>query len=115
MLESGHHTPEHDPKASDAAWLAKLWYYSADRQHKIDEPEIGEIVADIESYCRFRAKQDPEMGRAIVEAFESFRDPDPTLALHETAEDMRREAASLREALGLPPADTPAVQPPQGG
>lgn len=117
MIEADHNSAERDPRTDDAAQLADLYYYTMDRANKADpraSTEVREVAGSIASYCRFRALQDPEIGRAIVDAFEAFRDPDLTLALPETADDMRREAGWLREALGLPPADTPNEPPPAG-
>lgn len=104
--------PEKEPKRDDAAKLATLYYYVLDRAYKLPGPGFHDIAGDIEAYMDFRAEQDPEMGHAIVNALESFRDPDPTLATLDAARDIQQQANSIRETLGLLPADLPTELPP---
>ena len=59
MSETVPNNHEQDPKRDDAAQLARLYYYAADRANKVDEAELGEVVESIGSYCKFRAQQDP--------------------------------------------------------
>lgn len=111
---AGH---EKVPKRDDAAQLAELLYYSLDREHKVGQgddvllsvvqTEMSTIVDDIKNYIRFRAEQDPEMGQSILDTFESFRDPDPTLADLEPTQNMQAVANDVRETLGLPAQDLP--------
>jgi hypothetical protein len=103
---------EEEPKKKDAAQLAELFYYSLDRLHKTGDTEVGEIVESIRGYIDFRTQQDPEMAQAVVNALESFRDPDPKLADLESAQDMQKQANSAREVLGLPARGLPTEIPP---
>ncbi len=107
MTEAYANNNEVEPKKEDAAKLAELLYYALDRQCKVDESEIGEIVGSIEEYIDFRARQDPGMATALVGALESFRDPDPTLATTFASQGMQERANSAREVLGLPELDLP--------
>lgn len=103
-------TPEiaRDIRVDDAEQLATLLYYTLDREMKASDPadmEVSEVRQQIQGYLEFRAKQDPEIGRMLVGALESFQDPSPDLALPEAASEMRDTAASIRRNLELPHTD----------
>lgn len=114
---------EEEPKRKDAAQLADLLYYAHDREIKVrngesilrPETDIAELVESLEHYIDFRAQQDPEMAAALVDALESFRDPDPMLATLDASEHMQDQANRARTVLGMPTLDLPTeprVAPP---
>ena len=120
MSEQFRGEHEQDSKHVDATRLASLIYYSLDREVKcrqgesmVDaETELRGVIGDIQSYIHYRAQQDSEMGQEILQSLESFRDPDPTLATLEAAQDMQKFANKVRQTLGLHTHELPTDLPP---
>jgi hypothetical protein len=106
---------EQEMKVEDAGRLAALYYYTSDYAAKRSDEKEARAVREVRElmgiYIDFRVRQDPEMGNAVVTAFESFRDPNPELATLEAAQDMQEEANDVRHRLGLPRLDIPDTIP----
>lgn len=116
MIEANPSSHELEPKAKDATELAEKYYFARDHAASIEDDRrasnaVDEIMEVWSSYLDFRAKEDPEMGNALVAAFESFQDPDPTMAKLQVAVDMQEMSNRLRRHLGLPELDLPTDLP----
>jgi hypothetical protein len=110
---------EHDPasheqesKREDAAKLAELLYFILDREEKTRDIEVGEAAETVGHYLEFRVQQDTEMGHILVNAFESYRDPQPEMETLEALQGMQEHANRIRETLGLPGRELPIEIPP---
>src|ERR1700722_8313368 len=113
MHERNTASYEQEPRQEDAAQLAKLLYFTYIRQVATGEHEVGEVAdEEIGSYLEFRVRQDPEMGQILVNAFESYRDPDLGMEKLEALRGMQEQANRIRESLGLPERELPTEIPP---
>ena len=104
---------ELEPKLEDAAKLAETLYFILDREAKTRDIEVGEAASTFGGYLEFRAQRDAEMGHLLVNAFESYRDPQPEMETLEALEGMQDYANSIRRELGLPERPRPTEIPPQ--
>lgn len=113
MTEQGPRGHEKEPKLEDAAKLAETFYFVLDRACKTDDYEVREAAHTVSYYIDFRAQQDAEMGHAIVDAFESFRDSQPEMETLDALEGMQEQANSVRRILGLAERELPTELSPQ--
>lgn len=102
---------EQEPKREDAGKLAETLYFILDRETCTQDSEVGEAAETLGHYIEFRAQQDPEMAHLLVDAFESFRDPQPEVAKLQSLEGMQEHANRIRTMLGLPDRELPTEIP----
>jgi hypothetical protein len=109
-----HNRPSHEqePKRADADALAELLYFTLDREEKTHDMEVGEVAESIGGYLDGRTERDPEMGHLLVNALESYRDPQPEMETLAALEGMQLRANYIRRILGLPERALPTEIPP---